>query len=57
MIHAPTDSSLLWDSVRVLIHLLQQAGCTWKGWVHFQVYVWSSIVAHNLALFGRLRAP
>jgi len=30
--------------------------CTWKGWAHFQAYVWSSIVAHNLALFGRLRA-
>ncbi len=30
--------------------------CTWKGWAHFQAYVWSSVVAHNLALFGRLRA-
>lgn len=29
--------------------------CTWKGLEHFKAYVWSSVVAHNLALFGRLR--
>ena len=28
--------------------------CTWKGLVHFRAYVWSSVVAHNLALFSRL---
>lgn len=28
--------------------------CSWKGLAHFQAYVWSSVVAHNLALFGRL---
>jgi IS5 family transposase len=28
--------------------------CTWKGLAHFKAYVWSSVVAHNLALFGRL---
>jgi len=28
--------------------------CTWKGLSHFRAYVWSSVVAHNLALFGRL---
>ena len=28
--------------------------CTWKGLKHFKSYVWSSVVAHNLALFGRL---
>lgn len=28
--------------------------CTWKGLQHFHAYVWSSVVAHNLALFGRL---
>lgn len=27
---------------------------TWKGLQHFKAYVWSSVVAHNLALFGRL---
>ena len=31
------------------------ARCTWKGIKHFQAYVWSSVVAHNLALFTRLR--
>lgn len=31
------------------------ARCTWKGLTHFQAYVWSSVVAHNLALFTRLR--
>ena len=30
--------------------------CTWKGLKHFRAYVWSSVVAHNLALFGRLIA-
>ncbi|WP_419622982.1 ISNCY family transposase [Thiolapillus sp.] len=30
--------------------------CTWKGWAHFEAYVWSSVVAHNLALFGRLKS-
>ena len=30
------------------------ARCTWKGLAHFHAYVWSSVVAHNLALFGRL---
>ena len=28
--------------------------CTWKGLQHFRAYVWSSVVAHNVALFGRL---
>jgi IS5 family transposase len=28
--------------------------CTWKGLAHFRAYVWSSVVAYNLALFGRL---
>ena len=31
------------------------ARCTWKGLTHFHAYVWSSVVAHNLALFGRLK--
>jgi transposase, IS5 family len=30
------------------------ARCTWKGLEHFKSYVWSSVVAHNLALLGRL---
>ena len=29
--------------------------CTWKGLKHFRAYVWSSVVAHNLALFGQLK--
>lgn len=29
--------------------------CLWKGWRHFQSYVWSSVVAYNLVLFARLR--
>ncbi len=28
--------------------------CTWKGLACFRAYVWSSVVAHNLALFSRL---
>jgi IS5 family transposase len=28
--------------------------CTWRGLAHFKAYVWSSVVAHNLSLFGRL---
>lgn len=30
------------------------ARCTWKGLPHFKAYVWSSVVAHNLALPSRL---
>ena len=26
--------------------------CTWKGLDHFKAYVWSSVVAYNLALFA-----
>ena len=30
--------------------------CTWKGLlVHFKAFVWSSVVAHNLALLARLK--
>jgi IS5 family transposase len=31
------------------------ARCTWRGLDHFRTYVWSSVVAYNLALFARLR--
>jgi len=31
------------------------ARCLWRGLDHFTAYVWSSVVAHNLALFARLR--
>ena len=31
------------------------ARCTWKGLAHFNAYIWSSVVAHNLALFARLK--
>lgn len=27
--------------------------CTWKGLEHFKSYVWSAVVAHNLAVFSR----
>ena len=41
-------------------HLLPQAGyglarCTWRGLGHFRAYVWSAVVAYNLALFARLK--
>ena len=29
--------------------------CTWKGLFHFKSFVWSSVVAHNLALLARLK--
>ena len=32
------------------------ARCTWRGRNHFEAYVWSSVVAYNLALFARLRS-
>ena len=32
------------------------ARCTWRGLDHFKAYVWSSVVAYNLALFARLRS-
>jgi len=31
------------------------ARCTWKGLTHFKSFVWSSVVAHNLALLARLK--
>lgn len=31
------------------------ARCTWRGLDHLKTYVWSSVVAYNLALFARLR--
>jgi IS5 family transposase len=30
------------------------ARCTWRGLAHFTAYVWSSVVAYNLALCARL---
>jgi IS5 family transposase len=30
------------------------ARCTWRGLPHFKAYVWSSVVAYNLALLARL---
>ena len=32
------------------------ARCTWRGLEHFKAYVWSSVVAYNLALIARLAA-
>lgn len=32
------------------------ARCTWRGLDHFNAYVWSAVVAYNLALFARLRS-
>lgn len=29
--------------------------CTWRGITHFKAYVWSAVVANNLALFARLK--
>ena len=31
------------------------ARCIWRGIDHFRAYVWSSVVAYNLALFARLK--
>ena len=28
--------------------------CAWKGWEHFNSYIWSSVVSYNLTLFSRL---
>ena len=30
------------------------ARCVWRGLEHFKAYVWTSVVAYNLALFTRL---
>lgn len=32
------------------------ARCTWRVLDHFKTYVWSSVVAYNLALFTRLQS-
>jgi putative transposase len=31
------------------------ARCTWRGLGHFRAYVWSAVVAYNLALVTRLK--
>lgn len=31
------------------------ARCTWRSLAHFESYVWSSVVAYNLALSARLK--
>lgn len=31
------------------------ARCTWRGLAHFNAYIWSAVVAHNLVLFARLK--
>jgi IS5 family transposase len=31
------------------------ARCTWRGLDHFKSYVWSSVVANNLAIYARLK--
>jgi transposase-like protein len=31
------------------------ARCTWRGLDHFKAYVWSAVVADNLALVTRLK--
>jgi IS5 family transposase len=31
------------------------ARCTWRGLGHFRAYVWSAVIAYNLALFTRLK--
>jgi IS5 family transposase len=31
------------------------ARCTWRGLGHFRAYVWSAVVAYNLALLTRLK--
>ena len=31
------------------------ARCTWRRLGHFKAYVWSGVVAYNLALFARLK--
>jgi IS5 family transposase len=29
--------------------------CTWGGLDHFKTYIWSAVVAHDLALLTRLK--
>jgi len=31
------------------------ARCTWRGFDHFEAYIWSAVAAHNLVLFARLK--
>ncbi len=41
--------------ISCLKHAYGLGRCTWKGLEHYAAYVWSSIVAYNLALFTKLR--
>jgi IS5 family transposase len=39
----------------VLARAYGLARCTWRGLHRFRAYVWSAVVAYNLALFARLK--
>jgi transposase, IS5 family len=47
-----------WAGIEANISCLKRAfglaRCTWRGLDNFKAYIWSSVVAYNLALFARL---
>ena len=42
-------------SISCLKRAFGLARVTWRGLAHFEAYVWSSVVAYNLALLARLK--
>jgi len=41
-------------NISVLKRTYGMARCLWKGWDHFNSYIWSTVVSYNLTLFARL---
>jgi IS5 family transposase len=41
-------------NISVLKRTYGMARCLWKGWGHFNSYIWSTVVSYNLTLFARL---
>jgi IS5 family transposase len=52
---AQTERRVLTGGISCLKRAYGLARCTWRGLAHFEAYVWSSVVAYNLALLARLR--
>ncbi|MBI5442461.1 MAG: ISNCY family transposase [Deltaproteobacteria bacterium] len=43
------------SSISALKRAFGMDRCTWSGWEHFQRYVWSIVVTHNLFTMARVR--
>jgi len=57
-IHEPSDSSLLFDCVMVLVRLMTEArelcpAIELSDFEHFKAYAWASVLSYNLLVMAR----